>query len=481
MTTTPSNFEQPVLLRQSQVWSRTISWGIIGFTSFTLIWAAVFQIEEAVPAVGKLEPQGSVSEIQAPVSGVVQTVYVKDGQRVKKGDLLLRLDATTAQAQTTSLQKVRSALVQENAFYRSQLAGAAAPGVTALNIPPEMAALTKSRAAIAAETQLYRTQLVGAAAGALTPEQQLRLRARQVELGSRLASAQLEAGQAGQQLRQTQVKLVTARQTLQINQQILNDMQPLIKEGAISRVQFSKQQQEVLTRRSEVEQLTEEQQRLIFEVAKNRESFRNTAAGSQEDLLAKITANEKGLAEIDGQVTKVILENQKKIAEIDGQLSQAQQTLQYQELRAPTSGTVFELKAHGSGYVANPSDPVLKIVPEENLIAEVYITNKDIGFVKEGMEADVRIDSFPFHEYGDIKGELSWVGSDALPPDQIRNYYHFPAKIRLNRQTLLINNRELPLQSGMSVSTNIKLRKRTILSIFTDLFMKQVESLKFVR
>ncbi len=191
--------------------------------------------------------------------------------------------------------------------------------------------------------------------------------------------------------------------------------------------------------------------------------------------------NDKHIAEIDSQLTKAIVENNKRLDEIDSQLSQTTMNLQYQELNAPVSGTVFDLQAHTAGFVANSSQPILKIVPDDGLTAKFFITNKDIGFVKEGMNVDVRIDSFPFSEFGDIKGQLVWIGSDVLPPDQIHRFYGFPAKIRLERQSLLINGRVVPLQSGMSVSVNIKVRQRTVMSIFTDLFTKKMETLKFVR
>jgi HlyD family secretion protein len=131
--------------------------------------------------------------------------------------------------------------------------------------------------------------------------------------------------------------------------------------------------------------------------------------------------------------------------------------------------------------VANSTEPVLKIVPEDSLRVEVFIPNKDIGFIKPGMLVDVRIDAFPFSEFGDIKGELESIGSDALPPTQERPYYSFPAKIKLDRQSLLIQGREAPLQSGMSVSVNIKTRKRSIMSIFTDAFNQKIDTLKTVR
>jgi HlyD family secretion protein len=97
------------------------------------------------------------------------------------------------------------------------------------------------------------------------------------------------------------------------------------------------------------------------------------------------------------------------------------------------------------------------------------------------MPVDVRIDSFPFSEFGDVKGELEWIGSDALPPEQIRPYYTFPAKVKLNQQFIVVNDKKVPLQSGMSISVNIKVRDRTVLSIFTDLFTRKTESLKNVR
>jgi len=65
------NFDQPVLLQQTPTWSRAIAWTIIGVSTFTVIWASVFKIEESIHATGKLEPQGAVKEIQAPVHGVV--------------------------------------------------------------------------------------------------------------------------------------------------------------------------------------------------------------------------------------------------------------------------------------------------------------------------------------------------------------------------------------------------------------------------
>jgi hemolysin D len=475
-------FDQPVILRQSRKWSRAILWGLMAVTTGTIIWANFAKIEEAVSATGKLEPTGTVKEIQAPVGGVVKKIYVEDGQQVKLGEHLIGLDPTTANAQLDSLKKIRSSLVQENQFYQSQMTGGATVTATDVKLSNEILDLTKSRAALVAENRLYRAQLdrTGSSSG-LSIEQKERLVSTSSELDARVTAAKLEVDQLSRQLNQTEIKLAATKDTLIMNQGILDNITPLMNDGAISKIQYFKQQEEVRNAQSEIDQLNQEALRLQSAINQAQAKLQSTVAISRKDWLTQIADNNKKVAEIDSHLTKAIVENNKKIAENDSQLSQTQMNLQYQSINSPVSGTVFELKAHTPGFVVTSSEPILKVVPDDALVAKIYITNKDIGFVKEGMTVDVRIDSFPFSEFGDVKGKLVWIGNDALPPDQIYPFYRFPAKVRLERQSISINGRDVLLQSGMSVSGNIKLRERTVMSIFTDMFSSSVESLKFVR
>jgi len=477
----PAGYDQAVVLQQPSVWSRSIVWGIVGVTSFAVLWAALARIEQAVPAQGQLEPQASVQAIQAPVGGVVQEILVEEGEQVERGQVLIRFDPTAAAAQLRSLEQIRDSLLQENAFYRSQMSGEAAPAEVAANIPPQILALTTNRAALLEENRLYRAQLGLAAGENLDAEQAARLQAGQLEASSRAAAAQLEVAQLRQQLAQTEAQLSVARDTLAIDQGILGDIEPLVEEGALARIQVLRQQQEAMRGQSEVTRLEQESARLQLQIAQAQEQLSNTLAVTSTDLLGKIAENDKQIANIDSQINKAIVENEKRAAEIDSQLSQTRLTLDYQELRAPINGTIFDLKAKGIGFVANNQEPILKVVPADGLEAEVYITNQDIGFVREGMEVDVRIDSFPFSEFGDIKGVVTQIGDDALPPDQVHQYYRFPATVELDSQTLEVNGNELPLQSGMSVSANIKIRRRSVLSIFTDMFTRSLDPIQNVR
>ncbi|MEA5624695.1 HlyD family efflux transporter periplasmic adaptor subunit [Nostoc sp. UHCC 0251] len=480
-------FEQSIVLRQSPIWSRTIMVTLMALACFGIAWAYFAKIEQVVPATGQLKPEGTVKEIQAPVSGVVKTVNVKDGQDVKPGDLLLTFDSIASVAELNSLNKIRNALIKENQIYR-QLMGASSATDSELlfmrgNLPPETAFLLKSRAALVSENDFLRTQLKNSGQDSrLGIDEQQRLQVAKRELDSRYAAAELEVEKIKKQLSQNQVKLEDTKAGLAIQQQILDKLKILAEEGGISQLQYLNQQQQVQTLAAEVAQLGEEQKRLQFDIQKGRQELSNTVAVSDKNILDNIANNKTRIAEIDSQFTKVLLENEQRLADVNSKISQAQLNVKYQELRAPVAGTVFDLQAKNPGFVANPTTKLLQIVPNENYIAEVFITNKDIGFVRKGMKVDVRIDSFPYSEFGDIKGEVAGIGSDALPPDQTHQFYRFPAKVSLDKQTLMIRGQNVNLQSGMSISANIKVREeRTVLSLFTELFTKQIDTLKEVR
>ncbi|XGW00903.1 MAG: HlyD family efflux transporter periplasmic adaptor subunit (plasmid) [Leptolyngbya sp. BL-A-14] len=478
-------YTQSVSLRQSPLWSKAILWGLMGSIAAVVAWACLAQFEEAIPTQGQLKPQGAVKEVQAPIAGVVKAVYVKDGQRVKKGERLLSLDATAVKAQIASLTKIRATLMQENRFYQLQMAGEdplTNPNFAKLQIPPSIAALTKKRLALLAENRTYRAQLNGAIqSGELSADEVARVQAGWADLISRQQAAQFETHQLERQREQAQIQLTDAKMVLAVNQKILNDMEPLAIAGAIGRMQYLKQVQEVGTRKAEIARLAQETSRLQFAIAQSQEQQQTISAQSERDLRMRLADNDKQIDEIDDQLNKAIVENEKRLAEIDSDMSQAQVSLKYQELLAPTDGVIFDLQARSPGFVAQASQPILKVVPDDSLTAEVFITNQDIGFVQQGMKVDVRVDSFPYSEFGDIKGELVWIGSDALPPTETRRFYSFPARIRLDRQSLSVQQRDVLLQSGMSIQANIKLRKRSVISILTELFTKQIDSLQSVR
>jgi hemolysin D len=573
---TANRSSQSVIFQQSQIWSRAIGWGIMSLIVTVIAWAALAHIDEAIPVKGKLEPIDDAKKIQAPMPGVIKQIYVKNGDRVAAGALLLRLESTVSESQLAYLVSTRDSLVAENSFYRAQMADKSETSQRSrpdLQIAPEILALTTSRTALIAENQLYRTEMSGRGSVKLTPAQRSRLESNMNELNTRIAAGNSEIGQvrkqmsenrvkrqglvdrqAGiesnivsinreiasgrvslatslsqidRQLAQNQAKLTASLKKLAIDRKMLAELRPAGAAGAVAATQIDRQEQEVIARTSDLEQQTQEQSRLQLEqqrlvsidraetqkqqqriqeqrqqlqqhqseigqldqeyarlqlsVAQSAAKLANSRALNRKDLFTRIADNDKRIAEIDSQLNKSLVENAKKITEITNQIAQANQSLKYQEIRSPVAGEVFELKAYLAGTVGNNAEPLMQIIPIQDTIAKVYITNKDIGFVKIGQQVDVRIDTFNFSEFGDIKGTIEWIGSDALPPDQAYPFARFPAKIKLSRQTLTIKGIASQLKPGMSIEANIKLRDRTVMSLFTDTFFKQADGVKNLR
>ena len=171
-----------------------------------------------------------------------------------------------------------------------------------------------------------------------------------------------------------------------------------------------------------------------------------------------------------------------KVEEIESKIKLNNVQLKYQEIVSPLDGRVFDLQPKGPGFVAKTSQPVLQIVPNDNLIAKVEIDSRSIGFVRTGKKAEISIDSFPASDFGVIEGEVTSIGSDALEPVPAQGKgYRFPAKISLKNQFLeLKSGKKLPLQSGMSLNANIKLRKVTYLQLLLNNFIDKADSLKSI-
>lgn len=431
---------------------------------------------------------------------------------------LIRLNA---KPEILALTKSRSSILAENQLYRAEL-----NGTTLANLTPEQSQrLQSSRAELASRMSSGQLE-INQVDNQMRENRAKRAGTTNLLANSQATIANIDAkakareSQIAAQMAENRTRQKNSQDLLASNQGILNSITPAVQAGALSRNQAIKQQEEVTTRRSEViqleqqynklqqdlqellansrleiqnqqqqikqyqneiSQLDQEYNRLGMATNQSREKLKNSFATSRKELLARIADNDKRVAEIDGQLNRYVVENERRISEINGQISQATQNLKYQDVMAPVNGTVFELKAGTPGFVANTSEPVLKLVPNDNLKAKIFITNKDIGFIKPGMRVDVRIDSFPFSEYGDVKGTLESIGSDSLPPDQVHPYERFPATIKLEKQDLIIKGQPVVLQSGMSLSVNIKIRERSVMSIFTDMVIKQGDGLKTIR
>ena len=359
---------EEMALQQSRFLARTITWALLGTTAVGLAWLAFAKTDEVVVAPGKLQPIGDVKTIQMPVGGVLETMLVKDGQRVTKGQVLLRLDN---------------------------------------------------------EATLDRQQSLGTTIAA----KQAQLRLKEVELARYLNLNDTEQ--------------TVTRQNLVLEREILDRLAGLKAVGASAELQYLQQRNKVREVEGELAKL-------------------------KVDRLRQSAILEQAVEQLKGE-----------LADLGSKLTELRVNIRYQDVRSPVDGVVFDLKPTGPGFVAQGSEPVMKIVPFDALQAKVEIESSDIGFVRVGRPADISIDSFPATDFGVLLGTVKGIGSDALPPDERHQTYRFPATLTLDSQQLkLKSGKSLPLQVGMSLTANIKLRKVTYLQLLLGEFKDKTDSLK---
>lgn len=225
---------------------------------------------------------------------------------------------------------------------------------------------------------------------------------------------------------------------------IIDELEKLVVQGGFQKLQLLEQQDQ------------------LFELLKQR-----------SELVEQI-------AQLDLQGGQYRFSATKNIDQMKNRLNKAIVQLQYQNVLAPTSGIIFDSQARKDG-VLGAGERILSIVPQDGLYAEVFVPNKDIGFVKPGQAAKVRVDAFPFSRYGELDGTVSRIGADALPPSSAMNFYRFSVQLNLSQNHLESRGVKIPLQSGMAVTTNLKLREKRVISLVSDLLVDQTDSIRTIR
>ena len=138
------------------------------------------------------------------------------------------------------------------------------------------------------------------------------------------------------------------------------------------------------------------------------------------------------------------------------------------------------IRSGGAEPFVRPSRVHLLILTDsaDCLVARIFVVNSDIGFVQPGQQVQVRVDAFPYNEFGELKGKIVSIGSDVLAPDETYKFFRFPVTVALDHSTLNYKGRQLKLRAGMSINANVILRQRPVIAIFTKQVLPFWDSLK---
>ncbi|GAB4359293.1 MAG: HlyD family type I secretion periplasmic adaptor subunit [Gammaproteobacteria bacterium] len=399
---------------------RAIMWFIMAFFVIAVIWSCIGEMDIVAVAQGKIIPSGHTKTIQPLESGVVRVIHVRNGDRVNEGDLLIELDTTSTQADHDRLEKERQGLVLDQArltaLIQATKRNQEKPTFTLpLALDPVTEALQKSMMESA-----WRQH-----------------RARVAVLDNTIVKTKAERS-----VTQALIKRLT--ETVPLITKRADSLKELVKKGLASEHAWLELEQE------RIEQ--------VRDLEVNRERLQETEAAIREAEQQKLAVQAEFEQALYSELDKV----HRQINSIEKELVKTAQRNTLQRLKAPVDGVVQQLAVHTVGGVVTPAQPLLVIVPvKKNLEVEAWVENKDIGFVREGQSAAIKIDTFPFTKYGTIDGNVAKVSEDAVTDEE--KGLVFSARVLMERSSLWVENKLVNLSPGMSVTVEVKTGKRRLI------------------
>ena len=410
-------------------WPRGLLLAICGLVGLLILWAIFAKLDVIATAQGRLVPVSFTKVVQPAEAGVVREILVSDGQAVKAGQVLLRLDARLAQSELGGL--TRDVAIKKLSLQRIEAELADRPFTAAMGAPAEVA--EQMQAQYRARRQSYLDAL-----------------AQETES---LNKAKADLASAGQILSKL-------RQTVPIYQQSAAAHDKLLKEGFIGEVAANEKKREYV----------EKEQDLRAQEA-NVQSLQAVIAGSDKKLLS-IRSNYR--SQLENERIETLTQLNKSGQELDKSTIRSGLL----EIKAPNDGIVKDLAVTSQGVVVQAGSLLMNIVPQnEQLQAEVLLSNEDVGFVAQGQKAQIKVAAYPFQKYGLIDGKVSLLSADSADPKQQQQTQQpqlsYRAVVSLNEQNLKNPNGEkLALTAGMLVSAEIHQGRRTVLEYLLSPVMK---------
>ena len=407
---------------------RITLWLIMAFALIAVLWAFFGRIDVVATAVGKIIPNDRTKVIQPMETAVVKAIYVRDGQAVKAGQVLIELDTTATAADSERLGN--EALTANLEAQRAEAM---------------LAALAKGRSPQLAANGAVASSRLNAEQGQLAGQYQ-EYQARQRQLQSEIARRQAE-------LHTTQEQVAKLEQTVPIARQRAADYQKLVTEKFMSQHGYLEREQIRI----------EQEQDLALARAKVQE-IRATLLEAQRQQTTLTAETRRQLLDQHNFATQ-------KAASLDQELVKADQRNRLMRLTAPVAGTVQQLAVNTVGGVVTPAQPLMVIVPKNNVLeVEAMLPNKDIGFVNPGLAAEVKVETFPFTKYGTLPGTITQVSSDAIQDEKLGLIYS--TRVKLARDTIQVENKKVRLTPGMAVTVEVKTGTRRVIEYFLSPLMQ---------
>jgi len=385
-----------------------------------LFWSWNGNIEESISGAGELVPTGKLRRVMSPINGLVYKVHVKEAERVKKGQILAKLDPELSSTRRSGYGREKNYVEQEVFALKSAAEGS-------------INSFTSS------ETQ------------------NAWLKSSQQAYQAKLESTNLRIKKAEYLYQNLNSKALSLKKLLASNRDILSKYERLFDGGGISKNEVELQRQKVLEQEGELASTIEKANAHKTEAAEAKQERKELKASYKEKILSRL------------------LEHEKNLIRVNSEFEQSDINLKHQTVNAPIDGIINERFVHGKGEVVQMGAPLFSIVPNESeLVAEVRLLNKDLSFVKLNQPVNVMIDALPYQRFGKITGVIQSLSPSTQKDEKGEPFYI--AIIRLDKQTVKKDKQVYKLKAGMTFNANIITKhKKRVLSFLTEPIERQLD------
>ncbi|MDJ0732803.1 MAG: HlyD family efflux transporter periplasmic adaptor subunit [Nostocaceae cyanobacterium] len=410
------------------------------FCSAFVTWASVGQINEVGKASGQLVPQGETYKVHPVTPGKIARILVKEGEAVKAGQVIAELDQEIALNDVARLQ-------EERASYQKQL------------LQTE-ALIEKTRLEAQTRVKIAQAEVRG---------QEAVIEQVKAKMDSQKAAiAQIEDRVATSQMLMKELRTDAAAQ-----QERLERLKSLVTEGALSRDQLFQAQRNLGDRQRTIIQQSGDIKQALTESTRLQSDLQQVMAESQR-MQAELARKQAEVSTVNLQAQQTIqrlevekIDLQAKLQQTEKLLAQAKTRLKQLTLTAPVDGFVLSLNLSNSGEVVQTGQTIAEIAPQGSpLVLSAILPDREAGFVEVGDSAQVKLDAYPFQDYGIISGKVTSISADAKPNERLGAVYRL--EIVLDRNHVRANNQEIKFKAGQAASAEIIIRRRRIIDILLD-------------
>ena len=465
--------------------ARVILWMMMALLLIAVVWSYFGRLDIVASARGIIIPDSRTKVIQSAVAGKVTSIEVANGDAVEAGDVLVKLDTVSATAAYDKSAADLHAALLAAAMARTLAAvdfhdpeNTAVPRLEDL---PELADVPADQIQAqqdVLDSLFHRQQAKAAQFISQRATQQAALRLQNEQAASARKLIAQEEQVVSVQLSGLEEQLGVLNKEHPMLQREVNIARNLQEKGIISIGGLHVEEAKLLRlegRRDElindIKQSQAEGARSLEQRRKELRQYQNQAAEINARIAQLESAESLNMAEFKSSMVDQAAGQSRLARAKQQEIIQIGNLLANHSITAPEAGVVEQLAVHTPGAVVQPSQALLVVVPKDaRLIAEVDILNKDIGFISEGQDVRVKVDTFLYTKYGLVEGKVMDIADDAVEQEGIGPV--FKTQVRLLKNEVFVDDQSVKLRPGMSVTAEVKTGTRRVIEFFLDPFLR---------